>query len=110
MPSARISKTRELQKVYRLGKTVHAASLVIKFMSTPKAEHSRATIVVSKKVSKRAVIRNRIRRVLREELRVNLFAKMPIGDYVINIKPQAATLEAPALREELGKSVQRIRI
>ncbi len=105
----RISKTRELQKVFRFGKAVHAATLVIKFVRIPGLQASRLAFVVSKKVSKRAVVRNRIRRVLREELRTKLLLKMPIADYVIIVKPVAATYESTDLRKELGIAAGKIR-
>lgn len=105
----RISKTRELQKVFRFGKAVHASSLVIKFVQIPGLSVSRLAFVVSKKVSKRAVVRNRIRRVLREELRTQLLPKLPIADYVIIVKPTAATYKTAELRNELTSAASRIR-
>jgi ribonuclease P protein component len=105
----RISKTRELQKVFRHGKAVHAASLVIKFVRISGLENSRMAFVVSKKVSKRAVVRNRIRRVIREELRTKLLPKMPIADYVIIVKPVAANYESADLRKEVGIAAGKVR-
>jgi ribonuclease P protein component len=108
-PKPRISKTRELQKVFRHGKAVHATSLVIKFVRIPGLKTSRMAFVVSRKVSKRAVLRNRIRRVIREELRTKLLPKMPIADYVIIVKPVAATYENADLRKEVSIAAGKIR-
>jgi ribonuclease P protein component len=105
----RISKTRELQNVFRFGRAVHAATLVIKFVKNPKEKQSRTAFVISKKVSKKAVVRNKIRRVMREELRRNLLPGMPIGDYVIMVKPLAAKLENQELRNEISSAARRIR-
>ena len=89
----RISKTRDLQKVYRFGKTVHTSTLVIKFSANPrlKANTLRAAFVVSKKVSKKAVERNRIKRALRETMRTNL-TMCAIGEYMIVTKPNCPHL------------------
>ena len=101
----RINKTRDLQKVYRLGKAVHSSALVIKFVG---GERSQAAFVVSKKVSKKAVERNRIKRVLREVFRLSL-AQRKKGRYLIMVKPTAAKLKAQELRVEISKALDKIR-
>jgi ribonuclease P protein component len=100
----RINKTRDLQKVYRLGKSVHTSALVIKFVAGPKTQ---IAFVVSKKVSKRAVQRNRIKRVLREQMRLGLQSNR-LGKYVVIVKPNAAALDNSQIREELKKSLAKI--
>ncbi len=92
----RLTKTRELRKVYRLGKTVHTSALVIKFFEAAKL---RTAFVVSKKVSKKAVERNRIKRVLREFLRLNS-GKIRLGDYIITAKNIASGQDNNSLRKE----------
>lgn len=105
----RINKTRDLKQVYRLGKAVHASALVIKFFAKKESQllaKSRIAFVVSKKVSKRAVDRNRIKRVLREDVRSKLKDLLP-GDYVIVVKPVAGTLQNPDLRRQLGYALNK---
>lgn len=51
-----------LNYVYRRGKTERSASLTFKFIPNRQRLKSRAAVVVSKKISKSAVKRNRIRR------------------------------------------------
>ncbi len=82
----RISKTRDLEKVYRNGKTLHTPALVIKFIPGLK---TRTGFVVSKKVSKKAVERNRIKRALRERMRLAI-SVIGAGDYMVVAKPAAA--------------------
>lgn len=93
----RISKTRELQKVYRIGKTMHTPALVIKFVKDGKI---RTGFVVSKKISKKAVERNRIKRALREKMRLAL-PYLAIGDYMLVAKPAAASYKGKELGDQL---------
>ena len=110
--SNRINKTRELNKLYRSGKTVHSSSLVIKFSANKSfspaspSNKSRIAFVVSKRVSKKAVERNRIKRVLREEIRKKLNSLLP-GDYVLLLKSAAVRLTNAQLRADLVSSLKR---
>lgn len=58
-----------LNFVYRNGKTVRGPLTALKYITNPNRKHYRLAIVVSKKVSKSAVVRNRIRRRLYEAFR-----------------------------------------
>lgn len=58
-----------LRPVYRHGKTVRAGQLSLKFMENSRRRSYRAAVVVSRKVHKSAVVRNRIRRRVYEALR-----------------------------------------
>ncbi len=60
-----------LKYVYRNGKVVRGQYLNIKYINNPKRDNFRASVVVSKKVSKSAVTRNKIRRKLYEIIRIN---------------------------------------
>jgi len=108
--SQRITTTRDLQKVYRLGKPAHTPALVIKFVQNSavgKNVVSRTAFIVSKRVSKKAVDRNRIKRVLREEIRLNL-PMLPRGDYMVMVKPLALLKTNPELRDDLMKALSKI--
>jgi len=99
----RINKTRELQKVYRTGLTMHTPALVIKFVARPK---TRTAFVVSKKISKLAVERNRVKRVLREQMRLAL-PRLVTGDYMLVAKPKAAGFKNKELVEQLKYTLAR---
>jgi len=68
LKEARLKKTREFQRVFSRGKGFSAGNLLLKINSKEK-DAIKFGIVVSKKVAKQAVTRNRIRRVLKEALR-----------------------------------------
>ena len=64
----RLGKQQSVARVYKKGRTARAGSLSIRYLANNQ-EDSRLTVVVSKKVAKSAVTRNRIRRRLSETLR-----------------------------------------
>lgn len=70
-----------LRYVYRNGKTVRGQLCSLKYSPNPKRNNYRLAVVVSRKVSKSAVVRNRIRRRLYEAVR--LLEDKVVGPYDI---------------------------
>lgn len=58
-----------LNWAYRHGHTIRDSSLSLKYSLNPRRKHFRAAVVVSRKISKSAVVRNRIRRRIYEIIR-----------------------------------------
>ncbi|MCF7845847.1 MAG: ribonuclease P protein component [Candidatus Peribacteraceae bacterium] len=67
----RLRKKEEVDLVFRSGKTVAIPGLAFRFLKNSLA-HPRIAVIVGKKLSPRAVDRNRIRRRLREIARNHL--------------------------------------
>lgn len=61
-----------LRYVYKNGRAVRTHLMTLKYITNPHRKHSRFSVVVSKKVHKGAVGRNRIRRRLYEVIRQEL--------------------------------------
>lgn len=61
-----------LRFVYAHGKAVRSSLMVVKSSKNPRRKHSRFAVVISKKVMKSAVRRNRIRRRVYEIIRQEL--------------------------------------
>lgn len=61
---------RAIGRVYRSGQTVRGAYYALKYAKNPRSQGYRAAVVVSRKVHKSAVVRNRIRRRVYESLRL----------------------------------------
>lgn len=82
----RLAKDSAVKTALKTGRGFFNSELSVKFLlqSTP-----RFTIVVSTKVDKRAVKRNRLKRIFREFIQKNLSNFRP-GDYVVMLKPIAA--------------------
>lgn len=74
-----------LKFVYSKGNTVRARFVSMKFVQNTRREQSRLAVVVSKKISKRAPERNRIRRRLYEAVRQQWAMVEPGYDMVITV-------------------------
>lgn len=69
----RLRKKKDHNRVYKKGSRFTTPLFVLLVLARDNQEHpSRFSFVVSKKVDKRAVVRNRVRRVLRESVRILL--------------------------------------
>lgn len=67
---------------------------------------ARLGLAVSRKVDTRAVVRNRIKRQLREQFRL-LRATLAGGDYVVVARPPAAKASAGQLRDSFHRTLVR---
>ncbi len=69
--------------------------------ASPQSRRCRCGVVISSKVSKRSVVRNRLRRQLHSHLRKRLETKPELGRHwlLLSIKPGAVESGAPLLEE-----------
>jgi ribonuclease P protein component len=82
-----------LRYVYRNGKTVRGPLCAMKYIDNPKRAEYRLAVVVSKKVHKSAVVRNRIRRRIYEAVRLEAPAMKGAFDIVLTVfNDQIATI------------------
>lgn len=86
----RLAKSKDIQKAFARGRSFFNPFFNIKFLAS--AQHQRFTVVISTKVYKNAVSRNRLKRLLREHVRNNL-SSFKKGDYIIVVKPKVKSLE-----------------
>ncbi|HEY4476024.1 MAG TPA: ribonuclease P protein component [Candidatus Paceibacterota bacterium] len=68
----RLTKSREIHGVLRKGQGIRRKSLLLKIETQPKSSPPRFAVVVGRKVSKKATVRNKIRRRILEALRREL--------------------------------------
>ncbi len=73
----------------------------------PSVNEARLGLAVSRKVSKRAVDRNRIKRCARESFRLNC-ADLPCGDAVLVAFRDAVAVDNQTLRDELSRVWRKI--
>ena len=87
-----------LRYVYANGKAVRSQAITIKWVKNTHRHQSRISVVVSKKVIKGAIGRNRIRRRLYEYVRLNLPRLNDTYDIVIICtSPEIRIMPAPEL-------------
>lgn len=82
----RLTKKKDFENVFKKGQGAKSGFLLLKFIPN-KLDHTRFAFVVSQKVSKKAVQRNKIKRYLREKVRLEM-AKVKKGlDCVLVVFP-----------------------
>lgn len=94
----RLSKATDFAKTYKFGKSYNHRALYIKALST-KAPVTRVAVVVPKKVSKRAVDRNRDRRRIYEICRTNWLQIQPGYTIIITGKKSLESITPNDLTE-----------
>lgn len=105
----RLVKRKDFEKVYKFGRYSSAGSIGLKFAENG-AEKTRLGIVVGIKFSKRAVLRNKVKRQIRDILRKNLEKIKKGFDVAISVRaerPGQEKLENRKLEKDLAESFQR---
>jgi ribonuclease P protein component len=102
----RLANPRDFKRVYQKGSFFSAGIFNAKYLPN-KLDFTRIGIVVSKKISKKATERNKIKRLFREAFRA-LHQEVPTGlDIVVNVNPNAQGLDLIKItaktKESLGK-------
>ncbi len=101
--SHRFHGRASLKPVYERGRTVRSSALALRYAANTRRGKYRAAVVVSKKVHKSAVARNRIRRRIYEIIRTELSADTPAYDLIVTVFSDKVTdLSPEALRNEVG--------
>jgi len=99
--SARVRSRVEYSRVFDAGRRLGDALLGLHWL--PGEQPGRLGLAVSRKVDPRAVGRNRIKRILREDFR-HLRPQLRPGDYVVVARPGAAR----ASHAQISASFQRL--
>ena len=81
----RLKKKKDFQKIIQRGKKVEKKFLILKFLRNS-LDVTRIGFVVSQKVSKKASLRNKIKRRLREIIKINLPNLKPGYDLIFFTK------------------------
>lgn len=107
-PSVRLHVSAEYQAVFKGAKRLTSPHLRLHAHVRAEATVPRLGVTVSKKVDKRAVGRNRIKRITREFFRHEK-AFLPPGDYVLLVQPGAKALANEEIRTQLQTLFERAR-
>ena len=101
---------QSLKFLLKRGQVISSPHFRIRYVLNPRRQSCRLAVVVSKKVDKRAVVRNRIRRRLYELFRrhwSNLAVNLDIVIFVLT--PDIAEMEAKELQALLIQQLNQIR-
>lgn len=97
-----------LKGVYQRGQSVRGSLLSLKYAKRDSAKPYRVAVVVSKKVSKSAVKRNRIRRRIYEQVRQSEIKIRPGTDLVFTVfSDKVAETEAQKLQKSINELLQK---
>ncbi|WP_409343676.1 ribonuclease P protein component [Paenibacillus sp. MBLB4367] len=96
----RLAKREDFNHVYRRGKSVANQQFVLYAMAQPKQEHFRLGVSVSKKIGN-AVVRNRLRRMMKEIIRLHIPEISGGFDFIIIARKPAADLEYAQMEKSI---------
>ena len=99
-----------LNYVYKHGQTLRATDITLRYTTNNQRSQYRCAVVVSKKVSKSAVVRNRIRRRIYEVVRMYWLQKTPESqDLVFSVFNESfATITPADLQTRIFQLLDRI--
>ena len=97
-----------IKKVYAQGKSLRGQQVSLKYRMGPAHKPYRVAVVVSRKVSKSAVIRKRIRRRVYEAVRAVESRISPGSDLVFTVyNEKVATIDYASLAKEVENLLQK---
>ena len=103
--SARLLRHADFERVYKQGRRHFAAHMTVFYLRRLEGEGMRVGFTVGR-VLGNAVDRNRMKRRLRESVRLARPRAAPAVDVVINPKKSVRTVEFSVLLEEVGKALE----
>jgi ribonuclease P protein component len=104
----RLSKSKDIETVSLRGRSFFNPLFVVKHLPANTSQ-PRFNIITSVRVSKKAVERNRLKRIVREALRHNLSQFKP-GNYVIIVKRSAVLKPAGEIRQSLIRLLSSVKL
>lgn len=100
----RLRKSSDIVLVQRKGRRISGGSLSCSFISKP-GTVSRVTVVVGTKVSKKATVRNLLKRQIRAILQSS---DLPAGDLVVHTYPELKKSTFTAIQTTLNQCLKRL--
>lgn len=102
----RLTKNKDFAKVAQQGQVVFSRALGLKWIKN-NLPYSRFGIVVSLKVDKKAVVRNKVKRRIRAVLKENLSKIVKGCDFLILTKPEIKELDYQQIKDKLLNLLER---
>ncbi|HBL39968.1 TPA: ribonuclease P protein component [Candidatus Uhrbacteria bacterium] len=105
----RLRRDRDFDRVFKEGEKTFVSPYSVRFVGNHLAL-SRFAVVVGSRVSKKAVERNRVRRQVREIIRLLLPEISPGKDVSVSVQPQAKALPYKKLEEALERALKKAKL
>lgn len=105
--SNRLSKQKDFDYIFKNGKTIKGGFFKIFFLKNNLKEN-RFAIIINKKVSKNAVTRNKIKRLIRKNIEVFIFSEKKI-DLIFLIYPNVLD-EISGISNEINKALRKVNL
>ena len=96
----RLRKRKDFDNIFKNGKAKTGGFIFLKFLKND-LNVSRFGFIVSLKIAKKAVVRNKIKRRLRQVIRNNINEIKPGFDIVITAKPEIVNKNYQEIKNEL---------
>ncbi len=96
----RLTKREDFNKVYRYGKSTANQQFAVYYLARPDQETFRLGVSVSKKIGN-AVVRNRLRRMMKEIVRLNADSIASNFDFVVIARKPVAGMEYADMERSL---------
>ena len=103
----RLAKTKDIDNVFKKGRSSYGSILGVKSLDN-NLDFNRFTVVVSNKVSKKAVVRNKIKRQIREVVKQELPCLKIGKDVIILTLPVIVGQKFTDIRENLVKEFKKV--
>lgn len=107
--ASRLRKSSEFQRVRQQGRNITSRLLILAWTSNDVAQ-LRIGFVVSKRISKRAVDRNYLKRLLGEAIRPLLPELTPGWDIVLSARKDTLTADLHTLEQDIPVLLRRARL
>ncbi|HAU65813.1 MAG: Ribonuclease P protein component [Candidatus Uhrbacteria bacterium GW2011_GWF2_39_13] len=108
-PEYRLRHEKDIKALFARGKSVFGIWLGMKFQPN-KLPVSRFAVVVGTKVSKKAVVRNRLKRQIRAVIQVNLLQINPGYDILFFLKKEAVGKDFEEISKQVVQSLKKARL
>lgn len=97
----RLRKKSDINRVFRQGVRMAGNFIFLRFAKN-NLNTNRFTFIISSKISKKAVLRNRIKRQLREVFKNISFKQQPGFDFLVVAKPGIINKKFKEIKEEIN--------
>lgn len=102
----RVRKQKEFELIFNQGRKIKSESFLIIYLSN-NLKLSRFAFIVSAKIDKKAVARNKIKRRLREIVRKNLSRIRKGYDFIVIASPRIKEKSFQEIKDEMEKILSR---